>query len=148
MPDYHEAFKVGEEVRIAPLPDLEAFHQTWHYHHPLSVDQLVFASRLAAVFDVSFYHGGDPLYSLSDAPGTWHERCLRDPTLGASPPGSETFWLKEENRNGKTVVVIRDTSGKEHHVQEASLYEGDLKSMSEVLRIRSTQGFASRYRLG
>jgi hypothetical protein len=25
---------------------------------------------------VYFYHGGDPLYGLRDAPGLWHEQCL------------------------------------------------------------------------
>jgi hypothetical protein len=27
---------------------------------------------------VSFYHGGDVLYELQTAPGTWHEQLLEE----------------------------------------------------------------------
>jgi len=28
------------------------------------------------VKDVSFFHGGDEIYTLEDIPGVWHEECL------------------------------------------------------------------------
>ena len=43
-----------------------------------SVDsrQIVFAGRGTTVQEVSFYHGGDVLYTLDGIPGIWHEQCL------------------------------------------------------------------------
>jgi len=43
---------------------------------PLTAEQVPFADREALVKEVGFYHGGDPLYSLEEIPGVWHEECL------------------------------------------------------------------------
>ena len=76
MPPYVERFPVGALVRIVERDRLESFQATWHYHHPLNVDQLRFAGRLARVAQVGFYHGGDVLYELDGIPGIWHEQHL------------------------------------------------------------------------
>jgi hypothetical protein len=73
---YQEKYPVGTIVRIASLDRLQAFKQQWEYHHPLGDDQLKFAGTADKVCGVSFYHGGDVLYQLEDAPGTWHEEVL------------------------------------------------------------------------
>jgi hypothetical protein len=77
MGPYKEDFPAGSRVRIADRPFLENFLATWKYHHKLQPDQLAYADREAIVNGVAFYHGGDPLYTLRDIPGMWHEQCLR-----------------------------------------------------------------------
>ena len=54
---------------VAPITE-------WKQHHPLDVGQLSFADSVSQVIDVSFYHGGEELYTLRDIPGVWHEACL------------------------------------------------------------------------
>jgi len=76
MPLYKADFPVGSSVRIADRESLERFQTTWRFHHPLADEQLGFADREARVEAVGYYHGGDPLYTLSGIPGLWHEQCL------------------------------------------------------------------------
>ena len=76
MPDYQEEYPKGTEVRVADLPTLERFRSEWKYHHPLSIEQLEYATREAKVSTVGYYHGGDVLYTLEGVPGIWHEACL------------------------------------------------------------------------
>jgi hypothetical protein len=76
MPAYRESFPVGTKVRIADLPRLREFKQTWAYHNKLQQEQLEHAGIVAEVQKVGFYHGGDVLYSLVGVPGVWHESCL------------------------------------------------------------------------
>lgn len=75
---YKEAFPEGTAVRIADHAFLEQFMKTWKYHHKLQADQLAYADRVATVEKVGFYHGGDPVYNLSNVPGLWLEQCLRE----------------------------------------------------------------------
>jgi hypothetical protein len=77
MTAYHSQFEVGAAVRVRPLGDLNAFRRSWKFHHPLTDEQLDFASDRAIVARVMFYHGGDVLYILSNVPGIWHEQCLK-----------------------------------------------------------------------
>ena len=63
-------------VRIAGRQILEEFREDWQFHDPLTPEQLLCADRSARVAGVGFYHGGDPLYSLENIPGVWHECCL------------------------------------------------------------------------
>jgi hypothetical protein len=73
---YREKFPIGTVVRIAPLEQLQAFKRDWKYHHPLQDEQLQFAGTANRVRTVGFYHGGDVIYHLETAPGTWHEGVL------------------------------------------------------------------------
>lgn len=73
---YVNRYTKGEEINIASRRELEEFRREWKYHHPLSPEQLEWGSRHAVVEEVSFYHGGDVLYKLSDVPGLWHEAVL------------------------------------------------------------------------
>lgn len=73
---YQEKYPVGTTVRVASLKRLQAFKRGWKYHHPLQDDQLLFAGTVHKVRTVGFYHGGDVIYGLEDAPGTWHEEVL------------------------------------------------------------------------
>ncbi len=52
------------------------FMAAWKFHNPLTVDQIPFAGLETTVSEISYYHGGDALYQLADAPGIWHEQCL------------------------------------------------------------------------
>lgn len=74
---YKEAFPVGSKVYIADRAFLDEFKRTWEYHHKLRPEQLTYAGRQTTVAEVGFYHGGDPVYTLSDVPGLWLEQCLR-----------------------------------------------------------------------
>ena len=74
---YKEAFPVGATVRIADSSYLEEFKRTWQYHHKLSPGQLRYANTITTIKKVSFYHGGDAIYELTDIPGLWLEPCLR-----------------------------------------------------------------------
>ena len=76
MAAYREDFRVGSSVQILDVNELEEFVRSWKYHHKLGTEQMKFAGRTATVEGVSFYHGGDPLYTLRGLPGLWHEQCL------------------------------------------------------------------------
>jgi hypothetical protein len=69
-------FEVGAEVRIAELPFLQGFLEAGQYHNELEEEQLAYAGRTAKVKNVSFFHGGDEIYTLDGIPGVWHEECL------------------------------------------------------------------------
>jgi hypothetical protein len=77
VPDYDAAFPVGTPVQVVTDPELREFRASWKWHHKLSDDQMAFAGREAKVMRVGYYHGGDPLYELTNVPGLWHEVCLR-----------------------------------------------------------------------
>ena len=74
---YKEAFPIGTNVRVADRAFLEEFKKTWKYHHNLQPEQLAYAERITTVEKVGFYHGGDPVYTLTGIPGLWLEQCLR-----------------------------------------------------------------------
>lgn len=74
---YEAEYPVGTVVKIADREILEEFVRAWKWHHPLRPEQLEFASRVATVADVTFYHGGDELYQLDGVPGQWHGQNLR-----------------------------------------------------------------------
>jgi len=70
-------FPPGAQVRIVDLPELARFQADWKNHHPLEPEQLEHAGVVTRVRSVTYYEGGDPLYSLEKVPGVWHEPCLR-----------------------------------------------------------------------
>lgn len=76
---YQEEFPVGSEVRIVGRPELERFQREWKWHNRLTTEQLDYADQTVRVKSVSFYHGGDELYTLEGVPGIWHETCLKLP---------------------------------------------------------------------
>ena len=69
-------FEVGNEVRIADRAFLESFMEAGQYHNELEPEQLEYAGRTAKVKEVSFFHGGDEIYTLAGVPGVLHEECL------------------------------------------------------------------------
>ena len=69
-------FEIGTEVRIADRAFLENFLEAGQYHNELEPEQLEYAGRVAKVREVSFFHGGDEIYTLEGIPGVWHEECL------------------------------------------------------------------------
>jgi hypothetical protein len=69
-------FELGTEVRIADRAFLEEFLEAGQYHNELEPEQLAYAGRTAKVRNVSFFHGGDEIYTLEGIPGVWHEECL------------------------------------------------------------------------
>jgi len=73
---YNEEYPVGTMVKILAQDKLLLFQAEWKWHHPLTTDQLNYSGMAALVKTVSFYHGGDELYTLKDIPGIWHEKCL------------------------------------------------------------------------
>jgi hypothetical protein len=76
MPPYSEQFPTGTKVRVADRERLDAFLRSWNYHHGLRPEQLKYADYVTEVTNVTFYHGGAPLYELQGVPGIWHEQCL------------------------------------------------------------------------
>ena len=70
-------FEVGCEVRIADRAFLDSFLEAGQYHNELEPEQLEYADRVAKVQAVTFFHGGDEIYTLEGIPGVWHEECLR-----------------------------------------------------------------------
>lgn len=73
---YQADFPRGSRVRIVDRATLQKFMSEWKFHHPFAAEQLTFGGRVATVRDLGYYHGGDELYWLDEAPGTWHEACL------------------------------------------------------------------------
>ena len=74
---YKETFPAGSRVQVADRVFLDEFRATWKYHHKLRPEQLAYAGRITTVKEVGFYHGGDPVYGLTDFPGLWLAQCLR-----------------------------------------------------------------------
>ncbi len=70
-------FEIGTEVRVADRTFLERFLEEGQYHNELEAEQLEYAGRVARVKEVTFFHGGDEIYTLEGIPGVWHEECLR-----------------------------------------------------------------------
>ena len=79
---YEAAYPVGALVKIASRAELDAFLDTWKFHHKLQAGQLQYADRTARVHWIGYYHGGDVLYELEGVPGIWHESCLRPGPTG------------------------------------------------------------------
>lgn len=73
---YDAKYLVGASVRIASRERLEQFVREWKFHNPLQPDQLRYAEMSDTIASVSYYFGGDVLYSLQSAPGIWHEHLL------------------------------------------------------------------------
>ena len=73
---YKAEFEVGSEVQVADRAFLEGFLEAGQYHNELEPEQLEFAGVVAKVKAVSFFHGGDEIYTLEGIPGVWHEECL------------------------------------------------------------------------
>ena len=80
MPPYVAAFPKGSRARVAALPVLAEFKRAWKFHHPLQSEQLEYAGRIGTIGAVSYYHGGDALYSFDEWPGIWHECCVVEAT--------------------------------------------------------------------
>jgi hypothetical protein len=74
--EYIAEFPEGSQVWIADPEHPEEFKSTWKYHHPLTDQQIGYASCIARVKSVTFYHGGDELYAIEGIPGIWHESGL------------------------------------------------------------------------
>jgi hypothetical protein len=85
---YHASHTVGSAVRIVERKVLDDFAKTWRLHNPLTAEQLAFAGRESTIKSVGYYHGGDVLYVLSDAPGIWHEQCLEPAANHSMPSGT------------------------------------------------------------
>lgn len=81
MAPYKEDFPVGSRVCIVDATLLKEFQRTWTFHNKLRDAQLAYAGQLSEVSTVSFYHGGDVLYTLTSIPGQWHEQCLKAATF-------------------------------------------------------------------
>ena len=83
MTPYQNRFSEGRQVRIVARPALDEFKSTWKFHHPLVDEQLHFAGKLSTIAKFGFYHGGDVIYELQGIPGTWHEACLEEVSVGS-----------------------------------------------------------------
>jgi hypothetical protein len=55
---YKEAFPAGSRVRIVSRPALDAFAQSWKFHHRLQPEQMDCAGTTSTVRNVGFYRGG------------------------------------------------------------------------------------------
>jgi len=74
---YNARFQVGARVRVADEAVLRLFLRPgWALHHPLDPGLMHLAGTAQVIQSVSFYHGGDALYRLLNADGTWHEGAL------------------------------------------------------------------------
>lgn len=77
MPPYQEKFPEGTRIRIASRGDLDKQRSEWKYHHPITEEHLRHAGSSSTVKSVGFYHGGEALYTLEEAPQLlWHEFSL------------------------------------------------------------------------
>jgi hypothetical protein len=75
---YREEFSFGTKVRIKAREVLDEFRRTWKLHHAISAEQVGSGGQVSIVVGVSFYHGGDELYELTDVPAIWHEQLLEN----------------------------------------------------------------------
>jgi hypothetical protein len=78
---YNADYKIGEVVRIGERPQLDGFLSTWKFHNKLTPEHLEHAGEFAAVSNVYYYHGGNPLYVLVTMPDLlWHEQLISRPS--------------------------------------------------------------------
>jgi hypothetical protein len=149
MPDYHSAFSAGEYVRIASVETLRQFQQSWKWHHPLQDVQLSYAGKDVRVANVSYYHGGTPLYELVAVPGTWHEPCLVDVTLGEQADSgmvaANHYSVTSEKRHGLACVVVRDPEKRELLIAFRLNADSVAEAMRAVAQLRSRRMFEHRY---
>jgi hypothetical protein len=154
MPKYHSAFDCGETVGLADRDTLQAFQRSWEWHHPLSDAQLAHAGTCDRIATVSYYHGGNPLYTFAAIPGIWHEACLRDTRLGESRnreafiPAADYYTISADRRGGLPVVVVRDPSGREMLVTFQFGSEFVAENMRAVARVRTRIDFEHKYGFG
>jgi len=150
MPDYHSAFDGGEYARIADLETLRRFQQSWTLHHPLQEEQLAYAGKDARIVSVSFYHCGTPIYQFLNIPGTWHESCITDITIGEQADSgmvaADYYSITPEERNGLSVVVVRDPAKRELLVAFRQRPDIFAEAMLAVARVRSRRMFEWKYR--
>jgi hypothetical protein len=74
---YRARFSVGSRVQISSRDALEAFMSTYRLHHAVVPEQLTYAGINTIVTGVSYYHGGDPVYTLESVGSFgWLEACL------------------------------------------------------------------------
>ena len=77
---YNAKFQVGAKVRVAEASVLRQFLRPhWALHHPLDPDLMCLPGSSQVIESVGFYHGGDPVYRLRNADGSWHESALVAP---------------------------------------------------------------------
>ncbi|MCJ2669649.1 MAG: hypothetical protein LN416_03955 [Candidatus Thermoplasmatota archaeon] len=151
MPDYHSTFREGEKVRIRDRDYLRRFQKEWKFHHNVTDSQIEYGGNLDIVKQCGYYHGGDVLIELKNAPGVWHEMLLEEalPEGEKFVPASDHYDVSLEGKDPDSWIVVRGKNGKEHRV-EAEWFGGSLevKAMKDVARLRTKEGFESRYGLG
>lgn len=149
MPNYHSAFNGGEYVRIADVDALRRFQQSWHWHHPLQNEQMIYAGKCARIVTVSYYHGGTPLYEFLNIPGTWHEPCIVDMTIGEQAESgmvaADYYSITPETREELPVVVVRDPVKRELLVAYRLRADVAAEAMQAVARVRSRRVFEWKY---
>ena len=69
-------FEVGSEVRIADRAFSRVFSKPGSTTTSSSPSSSNTPAASAKVKDVTFFHGGDEIYTLEGIPGVWHEECL------------------------------------------------------------------------
>lgn len=146
MPEYHSAFEPGDIIRVKNETYLLNFQKTWKYHHNISDEQIKYANRKDKVKKVYYYHGGDPLYELVNAPGVWHEQLIEDyiPEDRKFVPAINYYEIKPYKRK----VIVIDKNGKRFKISpEFGDAENAAKDMEEIARIRSKDGFEKRYKM-
>ena len=148
MPPYHPAFLTSASVQVASAEVLERYSRpAWKHHHPVKEEMAAFAGHRALVLRVSFYHGGDCLYTLDGIPGQWHEACLVDPGVVGREQSmaAERYNVHHEDRDGQPVVVVTDKSGVEHLVARHNSNEQQAEHMREVAQVLQVTSFEERY---
>jgi hypothetical protein len=145
MPEYHEAFRVGEKIRIKSKEYLLNFKKSWKYHNNITNDQIEYGGQEVYVDRIGAYHGGNLLYELKDVPGVWHEQLLEEniPKEDKFIPASE--YYKIGVREDK--IIITGKNGKEYRLKpEWGGVKHCVEAMRRVSTFRTKEGFESRYR--
>ena len=61
------------------------FQQSWKYYHPLSDEQIGYATERMQIAWIATYHGGRLVFTLLGSPGYWHEECFELESCSAVP---------------------------------------------------------------
>jgi hypothetical protein len=156
MPAYHSAFDHGDAVVPLSKDELVKFQKEWKFHHPIKNEQIKLAGTKLYVEQVSYYHGGDPLYSLFDwngdgtkilLPDLWHEMLLlENKPSWARVQASTVLEAVADTYEGHPVVIIRNkATGVIYSMTRHLSNELVAKDYNEVFALRDVHMAARKY---
>ncbi len=145
MPDYKNAFEIGEEVEIASEAQVQEALVGWRSSEEKVAELKGQFGKRYQVSGYYFPHGSGVMYGLEGLNTAVWEGCLVDWRIRPGDPNwcaaSEVFTIAVEEVNSRRYVVIRTLSG----VVARQSYHADpdtvAKDFEEIAKMRVISAF-------